>query len=93
MPIERKEGETRDEFVSRCISKEMDGGMPQDQALAVCLTYADEYFVSATPSVTDNTWSTEAPINVNLESYTDYPKAASENAKVALRWAEENGCW
>jgi hypothetical protein len=27
----------------------------------------------------------------NFQSYTDYPKAASENAKVALRWAEENG--
>lgn len=25
------------------------------------------------------------------ESYDDYPKAASENAKIALRWAEENG--
>ena len=25
------------------------------------------------------------------EGYTDYPKAASENAKIALRWAEENG--
>jgi hypothetical protein len=25
------------------------------------------------------------------ETYNDYPKAASENAKVALRWAEENG--
>lgn len=25
------------------------------------------------------------------ETYTDYPKAASENAKIALRWAEENG--
>lgn len=25
------------------------------------------------------------------ESYTDYPKQASENAKTALRWAEENG--
>jgi hypothetical protein len=25
------------------------------------------------------------------ESYSDYPKAASENAKIALRWAEENG--
>jgi hypothetical protein len=91
MPIERKEGESRDEFVSRCVSKEMNGGMPQDQALAVCLTYADEYFKGATKSVTDNTWSTEAPINVNLKSYRDYPKAASENAKVALRWAEENG--
>ena len=26
-----------------------------------------------------------------FESYTDYPEAAKENAKVALRWAEENG--
>jgi hypothetical protein len=25
------------------------------------------------------------------ESYTDYPEAASENAKIALRYAEENG--
>jgi len=25
------------------------------------------------------------------EAYTDYPKAASENAKAALRWAEKNG--
>lgn len=25
------------------------------------------------------------------ETYSDYPKAASENAKTALRWAEENG--
>ena len=28
---------------------------------------------------------------VNLESYTDYPKQATENAKIALRYAEENG--
>ena len=25
------------------------------------------------------------------ESYTDYPQEATENAKIALRWAEENG--
>ena len=25
------------------------------------------------------------------ESYSDYPEAAKENAKIALRWAEENG--
>jgi len=27
----------------------------------------------------------------NLESYTDYPEQATENAKIALRYAEENG--
>ena len=26
-----------------------------------------------------------------FESYTDYPKQATENAKTALRWADENG--
>jgi hypothetical protein len=25
------------------------------------------------------------------EAYTDYPKAASDNAKAAIRWAEKNG--
>jgi hypothetical protein len=30
-------------------------------------------------------------LDVKLESYSDYPKQASENAKIALRWAEENG--
>jgi len=29
--------------------------------------------------------------SMQFESYTDYPKAASENAKVALRYAEKNG--
>lgn len=30
-------------------------------------------------------------VEEKLASYTDYPKAATENAKIALRWAEENG--
>jgi hypothetical protein len=30
-------------------------------------------------------------IDGQFESYNDYPKQASENAKIALRWAEENG--
>ena len=29
--------------------------------------------------------------NTNLESYTDYPDSASNNAKRALEWAEKNG--
>jgi hypothetical protein len=33
----------------------------------------------------------EIILKTELESYTDYPKQASENAKVALRYAEENG--
>jgi hypothetical protein len=33
----------------------------------------------------------EIILKEELESYTDYPKQAIENAKIALRWAEENG--
>lgn len=28
---------------------------------------------------------------MELESYNDYPKSATENAKRALKWVEENG--
>ena len=28
---------------------------------------------------------------LKLESYTDYPEAAKENAKIAIRYSEENG--
>lgn len=34
---------------------------------------------------------TELVLTKYAEVYTDYPQAASENAKVALRWAEKNG--
>lgn len=30
-------------------------------------------------------------LDTKLQSYSDYPKEASENAKIALRYAEENG--
>ena len=33
----------------------------------------------------------EIILKEELESYTDYPKEATENAKIALRWVEENG--
>lgn len=51
----------------------------------------EEKMKSATASVTDNTWSTEAPISIELDSYRDYPEAAKRNAQVALDWAEQNG--
>ena len=30
-------------------------------------------------------------ISINFESYNDYPKSASNNAKKAIKWKEENG--
>ena len=30
-------------------------------------------------------------ISIELESYTDYPQSATNNAKRAIKWKEENG--
>ena len=36
MPIQPKSGEREQEFISRCISTEIDAGYEQDQAAAIC---------------------------------------------------------
>jgi len=38
MPIDRNPGESRDEFLSRCIATEVRSGKDQDQAAAICYT-------------------------------------------------------
>ena len=38
MPIKPKSGETRDQFISRCIGTEVSAGYEQDQAAAICYT-------------------------------------------------------
>ena len=66
MPINKREGESKDDFISRCMSEEVGSGKEQGQSYAICISKW-ESFAGETASVTDNTWSTEAPINVNLE--------------------------
>lgn len=43
------------------------------------------------PAIGENFYAFEDETDIELESYTDYPEAASNNAKRALKWAEENG--
>lgn len=77
MPINKKEGESKEDFLSRCIGKEIASGKEPSQAAAICYAYWDE-FKTATQSVTDNTWSTEAPISINLEKISiDYDDTLS----------------
>ena len=38
MPVDRNPGESKDEFLSRCISTEVGSGMDRDQASAICYT-------------------------------------------------------
>jgi hypothetical protein len=83
MPIKRKQGETKDEFISRCIPLEISSGKPQEQAAAICYSYWEEKQLMAVKNIRKK--------KLNFESYTDYPEAAKENAKIALRWADENG--
>lgn len=180
MPIQRRQGESKDEFISRCIPVEIKSGKSQEQAAAICYSYWDEkqlsavkrirkqqmfhrvsidydgtlstdkgkelakkliseghdvYIISARrdnegmlgvakdlgipPSRVIATGSNKAKVEkikqlnisthydnnpdvvnelpkvghnfMNFESYNDYPEAAKENAKIALRWADENG--
>jgi hypothetical protein len=64
------QGESKDEYLQRCMGDSEMQKYSQDQRYLLCNVYWKE---------------------VKLESYTDYPQAATENAKIALRWAEKNG--
>jgi hypothetical protein len=76
MPIPRKSGESKDDWMGKCIGIEINNGKDPSQAAAICYAKWDE--LSATSSVTDNTWSTEAPINVNLSKISyDYDETLS----------------
>jgi hypothetical protein len=72
--INPSKGESKDDFIGRCMSYVVEEGKDQDQAYAICESLWTNHFDSQF-----------------AETYDDYPKEASENAKTALRWAEENG--
>jgi len=69
-------GESFDKFIERCMSDEnMIADYDQSQRYAICAVKFEN--------------KKSAP--VNEDSYTDYPQAASDNAKRALDWKEQNG--
>lgn len=76
--IDPRAGEDNDTFLERCMgdSKMVSEYPETDQRYAVCNSYYDSFSGSC---------------EHEMQSYNDYPKAASENAKRALKWAEENG--
>ena len=77
-------GEGKDKFLQRCMADEESvGAFPDEsQRYAVCNRVWDTHKREAL-SLYKNSFAEK--------TYTDYPKAASENAKIALRYAEENG--
>ena len=40
MPIKPKAGESKDEYIGRCIGIEINNGHPKDQSTAICITKA-----------------------------------------------------
>ena len=73
MPIPQPNpNEEKKDFIQRCMS---------DDKMASEYTNTDQRL-----AVCSTTY--EELSKVNLESYTDYPKQATENAKIALRYAE-----
>ena len=50
MPLKPEPGESKDQYISRCISEEISSGKSQDQSVAICIYKADEHFKSATAS-------------------------------------------
>ena len=76
--------ETHEEWIKRCMgdSESVSSYPDEAQRYAVCESKWKEDRMSAYQNYL-NTFAEE--------TYNDYPKQASENAKIALRWAEENG--
>lgn len=93
--IEPKEGETKDEFVSRCIATEIDNGYPQDQAAAICYSkWEEEYFNQMEKEMIEMDKQLGKEFFAKtylLESYSNYPLAVSDNAKKAIERNEANG--
>ena len=80
MPIpQRNKNERKEAFIDRCMSDDTMGKeYPiSQQRYAVCVAQLSGTF--------------KPYGEVKLQSFTDYPKAASENAKAALRYAEQYG--
>jgi hypothetical protein len=42
MPVNVNKGESKDEFISRCIGEEVGAGYEQSQAAAICYSYWDK---------------------------------------------------
>jgi uncharacterized protein YpmB len=82
--VERLPGESKDDYMGRCIPKMRSEGMSEDQAIAVCLDTFD-LDVTALPDLQTTGSILE---NYDFESYTDYPQSATNAAKRALEWRD-----
>lgn len=81
MPIPKpNSNESKDDFIQRCMSDDVMVSEYKDEAqrYRLCL-YSHANDLKAQKEI------------LNAETYTDYPKAATENAKRALKYRDESG--
>lgn len=100
--VNPRAGETKEEFIPRCIAFVIGEGKDPDQAAAICYSTYEEM------SIDNPCWDGYEPYGLKengapncipikssaeqfQETYTDYPEAAVNNAKRALAWVEKNG--
>jgi hypothetical protein len=83
--VERRAGETREEYISRCIPVLKSEGYGEDQAAAICY---DSFELNPTelPDYVNQISSS----NEQFESYSDYPESATNAAKRALEWRDSH---
>lgn len=62
MPVEIKQNETEQEFISRCIGEEVSAGKESDVAAAICYSYWDKDNMS---KITDTPNKVMASVNYN----------------------------
>jgi hypothetical protein len=101
IPVMIGEGMEQDQAAAVCYSKwsskdKFAEGMPhytKDGKLYEGPTHkdADGRLMTGATHTADSEYLYHKDELHKFESYDDYPEAAKENAKVALRWAEENG--
>ena len=65
MPVNVNRGESKDEFISRCIGEEVGAGYEQSQAAAICYSYWDKENMS---KITD----TSAKVHARVAYDTKY---------------------
>lgn len=58
MPVNKIPGESKDDFISRCIAIEIKSGMPEDQAAAICYAKWEEFGATASYN--------EPPVDINF---------------------------
>lgn len=69
MPIQRRQGESKDEFISRCIPIEIKSGKSQEQSTAICYSYWEEKQLSAVKRIRKKNYHEQIIRKIDVYGY------------------------